>query len=410
MKKILILFILLLTASLGFSQNLSGSWKGTLDLGVQKLALVFHLQKDAQGKVTCTMDSLDQNARGIPVSLAYISPDSIHIEAGQLGMSYVGKLQGGTIHGRFSQNGINLPLDLQPGQEIRNRPQTPKAPFDYPTEEVVFTNVKAQATLSGTLTYPKDYQKGMKVPVVLLVSGSGLQNRDEGIFGHQPFLVIADYFAHHGIATLRYDDRGYGHSTGDASNATTADFAEDAAAGVEWLKKTGKFCKIGVLGHSEGASIAFMLGARSLVDFVISMAGIGVKGDTALTAQSNKITELMGHPVHFSVSQYRANVALENRPWLNYFINYDPASDIGNTRCPVMAINGSKDTQVLPDLNLTAIRKLLPDHRHNLIREYPGLNHLFQTCKTGLPSEYPDLEETMSPEVLNDLAKWINSL
>ena len=410
MKNIFVLFLMVLMTSQCFSQNIEGSWKGTLDLGLQKLALVFHFQKDNQGKYTCILDSPDQGAKGIPASIEYLSSDSVCVKIQNLDLSYTGKIQNDAIVGSLSQHGMTFPLHLKPGVVIRKRPQTPHPPFAYKTEDVSFINKEANAMLSGTLTYPVHYNEKKKIPVVLMVTGSGLQNRDEEIFDHKPFLVIADAFAKNGIATLRYDDRGFGKSTGDASKSTTADFAKDALSGIEKLKSMNKFSKIGVLGHSEGASVAFMLGAQHKVDFILSLAGVGVKGDTALTAQVNRISELYGQPSLLSVKQYRENVSKMNNVWLNYFINYDPASDIEKTACPVMAINGSKDSQVISSLNLPAIKKELPENHKDLIKEYPGMNHLFQVCTTGLPDEYVKIENTISVQVLEDMAHWINQL
>ena len=242
-----------------------------------------------------------------------------------------------------------------------------------------------------------------------MVSGSGLQNRDEELFGHRPFLVIADYLARHGVAALRYDDRGFGESTGgELENATTEDFMQDALAAVEFLKGSGRFSKVGVLGHSEGASIAFMLGARGKADFVVSLAGLGVRGDKALTAQVNRIMELSGQPGTMTEEMYRQNARLEGNAWLNWFIDYDPTGDIAATCCPVMAVNGSKDCQIISSLNLEAIRAELPQDSRNLIKEYDSLNHLFQHCVTGAVTEYRSIEETVSAELLADLAGWIS--
>ena len=190
-------------------------------------------------------------------------------------------------------------------------------------------------------------------------------------------------------------------------HATTLDFMRDAMSGVEFLRASKLFGKVGVLGHSEGGSIAFMLGAKGKVDFVISMAGIGVKGDTALTAQTNKILELTGQSMRFSTHQYRMNAIIKRSPWLNFFIDYDPSADISKTLCPVMAINGNRDVQVISSLNLTGIKAHLKNNPKNVIKEYPSLNHLFQHCKTGNISEYRMIEETISPEVLEDIVRFI---
>ena len=256
-----------------------------------------------------------------------------------------------------------------------------------------------------------DKQSKQKPTVVLLVSGSGQQNRDEELFEHKPFLVIADYLARQGIATLRYDDRATGASVGgEVKNATTEDFSRDAAAGLDFLRGRKAFAKIGLLGHSEGGSIAFMLAAKKKTDFIVTLAGPGVKGDTLLAAQGNRILSLSGMPADMTVEKYRQQQAVQEMPWIKWFIDYDPSDDIRQTRCPVFALNGERDCQVISSQNLTAIQKLLPKSKQNLIKEYPALNHLFQHSTTGLVAEYGQIEETISPEVLSDIAQWINGL
>lgn len=407
MKKIILSFCLLLSLAGAFAQKpIEGDWMGKLNLGPQSLTIVLHVNCNAQGKVECTLDSPDQGVKGIAVETDYCSSDSISVSLASLALSFQGKLKGDEIVGTFIQ-GQSFPLILKRGEEKLNRPQNPVAPYPYKTEEVAFKNVADGATLVGTLSYPVGYKKG-KTPVVLMVTGSGQENRDEEIFDHKPFLVIADYLARHGVATLRYDDRGFGKSTGgDVEHATTLDFMRDAASGVDFLRTSKQFGKVGILGHSEGGSIAFMLGAKGKVDFIISMAGIGVKGDTALTAQANKILELTGQSMRFSTHQYRMNAVIERSPWLNFFIDYDPSGDISKTLCPVMAINGSRDVQVIPSLNLMGIKAHLKPNSKNIIKEYPSLNHLFQHCKTGNVLEYRMIEETISPEVLEDIVRFI---
>ena len=407
MKKIILSFCLLLSWAGAFAQKpIEGDWMGKLNLGPQSLTIVLHVNCNAQGKVECTLDSPDQGVKGIAVETDYCSSDSISVSLASLALSYQGKLKGDEIVGTFIQ-GQSFPLILKRGEEKLNRPQNPVTPYPYKTEEVAFKNVADGATLVGILSYPVGYKKG-KTPVVLMVTGSGQENRDEEIFDHKPFLVIADYLARHGVATLRYDDRGFGKSTGgDVEHATTLDFMRDAASGVDFLRTSKQFGKVGILGHSEGGSIAFMLGAKGKVDFVISMAGIGVKGDTALTAQANKILELTGQSMRFSTHQYRMNAIIERSPWLNFFIDYDPSGDISKTLCPVMAINGSRDVQVIPSLNLMGIKAHLKPNSKNIIKEYPSLNHLFQHCKTGNVLEYRMIEETISLEVLEDIVRFI---
>ena len=411
MRKLFITSVILLYAITITAQSLNGSWTGELKVGPTTLPLVLNISTDENGANICTMDSPAQGAKDIPTKIDFISNDSLAVSVTMIGASFQGNLKGDELSGTFSQNGFQIPLVLKKGKTEVRRPQHPLPPYPYTTEEVTFTNEKDHATLAGTLTYPVGYEKmkKKKVPVVLMVSGSGQQNRDEEIFEHKPFLVIADYLARHGIASLRYDDRATGASVGgEVKNATTLDFSHDAEAGVLFLRNTKKFGKIGVLGHSEGASIAFMLGAMRLPDFIISMAGIGVKGDEALTAQVNRITQLSGISSVMTVEQYRQQPAVADNPWMRWFIDYDPRPDIVNTRCPVFAINGDKDCQVLVDPNLKGIGKALFKGRENLTKEYPSLNHLFQHCTTGLPNEYISIEETISPEVLEDIVEWIN--
>ena len=407
MKKIILSICLLFSWAGAFAQKpIEGDWMGKLNLGPQSLTIVLHVNCDAQGKAECTLDSPDQGAKGIAIETDYCSSDSISVSLASLALSFQGKLKGDEIVGTFTQ-GQSFPLVLKRGEEKLNRPQNPVAPYPYKTEEVAFKNVADGATLVGTLSYPIGYKKG-QTPVVLMVTGSGQENRDEEIFDHKPFLVIADYLARHGVATLRYDDRGFGKSTGgDVGHATTLDFMRDAASGIDFLRASKQFSRVGILGHSEGGSIAFMLGAKGKVDFVISMAGVGVKGDTALTAQANKILELTGQSMRYSTHQYRMNAIIKRSPWLNFFIDYDPSADISKTLCPVLAINGSRDIQVISSLNLAGIKAHLKPNPKNIIKEYPSLNHLFQHCKTGNVSEYRMIEETISPEVLEDIVRFV---
>ena len=407
MKKTLLL-LCFLCPFFGVSAQhvMDGVWTGKLNVGPQTLTLVLHVAHEASGNAVCSLDSPDQGAMNIPVKSDYCSVDSISVSLEQLSLSYQGRLKGDEIVGTFTQ-GATFPLTLKRGEETLKRPQNPVEPFPYKTEEVTFTNATDKATLAGTLSYPTDYKKG-KTPVVLMVTGSGQENRDEEVFGHKPFLVIADYLARHGVASLRYDDRGFGKSTGgDVKHATTDDFARDAASGIEFLRTLKCFSKVGVLGHSEGGSIAFMLGAKGKVDFVISMAGIGVRGDTALTAQANRLLELSGQPMRLSTLQYHVNAYMKKSPWLNFFMDYDPSGDITKTLCPVMAINGERDVQVISSLNLIGIKGHLTENPKNFVKEYPALNHLFQHCTTGNVSEYRMIEETISPEVLEDIVRFI---
>lgn len=433
------------------AQITDGAWKGILKVGPQKLNVVFNFKKAADGALQCTMDSPDQGAKGIPATVKMFGADSLNVEIPMLKVRYDGKLRGKEIIGTFNQAGMAFDLNLTPGQVVRNRPQTPVAPFTYKTEEVSFTNEKDQSVLSGTLTYPEGYE-GMnkkEVPVVLMISGSGPQNRDEELFDHKPFGVIADYLAKNGIASLRYDDRGVGKSKGNTKDLTTEGNMRDAAAGIGYLKKLNKFGKTGVLGHSEGGTIAFMLGEAGKADFIVSMAGTAVKGDQVLIEQNRKLLGSTGlseqqtddyckvlkeifkykethkdivnpqeviaemiRRMNVSVPDHAkanlVNVLGTKTPWIDYFVSLDPSKSIAKTKCPVFALNGAKDVQVIADSNLGAIRKLLPENKANQIKLYPNLNHLFQNCQNGSIAEYVNIEQTISPEVLKDIAAWIN--
>lgn len=397
-------FLTLALACIGITasaQNISGTWNGELVAGIQKIPLVLNLTADGK----CTLDSPKQGAKGIPANVDFLSADSLKVSVSSLNASYAAHLENGELKGVFAQNGFKLPLNLKLGEPAKaNRPQTPQLPYPYETEEVTFTNDKAGATLAGTLTIPADAKC-----VLLMVTGSGAQNRDEEVFEHKPFAVIADRLARAGIATLRYDDRATGKSVGGMdANVTTKDFADDALAGIEWLRHSGRFKKVGILGHSEGGSIAFMLGAQKKVDFIVSLAGPAVKGDSVLLAQN----KLLGGDAakNLTIEKLREMPQIKQSPWIQWFIDYDPQGDIAKIKCPVMALNGSKDCQVVASQSVPALRRTLPPNKQNLIKQYDGLNHLFQHCQTGLPTEYGTIEETFSEEVIRDIITWLKQL
>lgn len=414
--------------------GLEGTWHGELSVPGGSLMLVFHFDP-----VECTIDSPDQGAYGIPAELKTLNASKAHVEVPSLGASFEGNLMFGLLVGKFKQSGLEFPMSLKRGDIERNRPQTPAGPYPYASEEVVFTNPEDGAALSGTLTYPADY--GSETPVVLLVSGSGLQNRDEEIYSHKPFLVIADHLARNGIASLRYDDRSFGKSTGNAVGATTETFKKDALAGLEFLRSLGKFSKIGLAGHSEGGTIAFLLAGEGKTDFIISLAGTATDGATVLVEQNRKILKGNGIP-ESAVNDYcevlaklyadpdmtaeelgklAAGLAPDMKqnimslretkdPWVQHFISFDPGEAIMKIECPVLALNGEKDVQVIADSNIPVLHELLKDSGKNMIKIYPGLNHLFQHSETGMPDEYGKIEETMSAEVLDDMTNWIKTL
>lgn len=444
----------LCTVLLGHAQEIttSESWSGCINVGARELNICFVINTTPDGQQSCTMDVPDQGAKEIPVELLKNDSDSLNISIPILRATYKGrKVSADMVEGTFTQNGMSLPLSLKPGGFEVKRPQTPVGPFAYDTEEVVFSNDAEGAELSGTLTYPVNYDayKKKSVPVVLMVSGSGEQNRNEEVFDHKPFLVIADFLARNGIASLRYDDRGVGKSTGPTKGTTTENNLADAEAGVEYLRNLNKFGKIGVLGHSEGGTIAFMMGADRCVDFLISFAGGAANGIDLIVGQNEAAMQQQGVPQE-TIKDYASalrivyadrvngkdiddkskyiedlcNTKCLSLPdnfksnlvkcityggnWLTWFLGYDPADAIRKIKCPVMALNGTLDLQVLSSDNLSVIEENLPKNKKNLIKEYDGLNHLFQHCTPATALNYGAIEETISDEVLNDITNWIN--
>lgn len=428
MKNIVILILnILVGCVMAYSQ--SGIWSGDLEVQGNKLPIVFHL--DDENPV---MDSPSQGVKGIPIQITRDAPVGITVNIPAIGATFTGISLGDKIMGKFSQSGMTFPMTLIPGDKLSVRPQTPKPPYPYAQEEVSFAN--GDAVLKGTLTLPEGY--GKDTPVVIMVTGSGLQNRDEEIFDHKPFAVIADALARNGIASLRYDDRGFGESTGDAVNCTTEDLMNDALSGIDLLRQ--RFNKVGVLGHSEGGTISFMLGGENKVDFIVSLAGMVVSGKETLLDQNRYALAQAGYPKEV-VDEYcdlltlafdgdesilkkleTSNVPAELKqniqvgigqlktPYMQYFLSLDLRDKLGNVDCPVLALNGTKDTQVFYENNLGALKKGLPSDNSNKIVSMESLNHLFQHCKTGSSIEYATIEETISPEVLDIIIQWINAL
>lgn len=428
MKRFLVLFCLFFAGTACLAQLPEGAWSGKLEIQGTSLTLVFRFEGEH-----CTLDVPDQGARGIPAQASATPLGSVKISVPSIGASFEGMRLAKGISGSFIQRGVSYPMTLTPGEPKLNRPQTPREPFPYGTEEVAFSN--GDATLHGTLTLPEGCDR--KTPVLLLVTGSGLQNRDEEIFEHKPFAVIADFLARHGVATLRYDDRGFGESTGDVVTMTTEDLKEDARAGIDLLRT--RFDRVGVLGHSEGGTIALMLAAEGKTDFVVSLAGMIVSGRQTLLAQ-NRMALLQAGISEAQTDSYcaalaeafsqlaagqQANVSVQNTdlpdalkqnfsvaiaqastPYMRYFLTMDASQLLDRIHCPVLALNGTRDTQVDAESNLGALRTGLPAAR---VISFEGLNHLFQHCRTGLTTEYREIEETLSPEVLETIAGWIGN-
>lgn len=442
MKKILFVFCLVMTSLPMASQTPATTWSGELHLSPQiSLKLVFHVAEDS----VITMDSPDQGAYGIECVRRFLSADSLNVAIPSLMLSFAGHRVGEKMEGLFRQRSVELPLTLTPGENKANRPQTPHPPFPYQCEEVIVDH--DDVTLAGTLTVPKDATTD--TPVVVMVTGSGLQNRDEELFEHKPFAVIADYLARNGIASLRYDDRGVGGSKGDFADATTEDFARDAEAMVSYLRQDGRFEKIGILGHSEGGLIAYKLGARpGLLDFIVSVAGPSVRGDSILVCQNRHALVNAGIPddvadnfasalgAAFKLKIEGQNTPLgdsqlegiypswndseltrqltdqirrlfdaeTSNPWLDYFMSYSPADDMRALRMPALIIYGGKDTQVPAKLNAPMARSLAPAA---MVKVYPYANHLMQHSLTGEVEEYQTIDETISPEVLSAIRSFI---
>ena len=462
MKTISILLITLFTSYSLIAQNITGQWNGVLKVQGIQLRVVFNVSKSDNG-FSSTMDSPDQGAKGIPVTNTTFENSKIKFEVTNARIEYNGELKDNEIIGTFKQGGQEFSMNLSRKaieKEIVKRPQEPTKPYPYYSEDVTFQNTKANISLSGTLTLPK---KEGDFPAVILITGSGPQNRDEELLGHKPFLVISDYLTKNGIGVLRYDDRGVAQSKGDFKTSTSADFATDVESAIVYLKTRKEINKnkIGLIGHSEGGLIAPMVASKSKdVAFIVLLAGTGIQGDQILLLQQKLIGKASGvsdedlqkneltnrkafEIVNKSTSLEQLNIDLTNyikqtlednptaerpegistdefvklqvkqiaNPWMQYFIKYNPALKLEKVKCPVLALNGEKDMQVPPKENLEAIKKALTKggNKKVTIKELPNLNHLFQECKTGSPDEYATIEQTFSPKALEEITIWIKS-
>jgi pimeloyl-ACP methyl ester carboxylesterase len=448
---LLVLFVALTTAA---AEPVQGLWFGTLSFGAKELRLGLRIAQDADG-LTGTLDSLDQGSGEIPLSDVTFTDGTLRFAIPKLGASFEGKLDGNALRGTWSQRGLSLPLSFESVRELPavRRPQVPKAPYPYAQEEVVATNAKANVTLAGTLTLPP---QGGPVPAVVLISGSGPQDRDQTIFGHKPFLVWADHLTRSGIAVLRVDDRGVGKSTGKREEATTSDYADDVLACVALLKTRKEIDpkRIGLIGHSEGGLIAPIAATRSKdIAFIILLAAPGLTGEEIVNLQSHSMLQSMGaneeQLAAFGALQRTviglakttadeaelrtklkdvmqkaiaeapesaramyanldgildAQIKRLNSPWYRWFLAYDPRPVLRKVTVPILAVNGTKDIQVSATENLAAIRAAAP---HATIVEVPGVNHLLQTAATGALTEYATIEETIAPVVLKVVGDWI---
>jgi uncharacterized protein len=443
------------------NHRFEGAWAGQLNVGAMKLRLGLNF-RDTAGVLIATLDSPDQGAYGIKTDKTTLVGNFIKVDASALVASYEGTMQPGDtlIDGKWIQGGQSLDLMLhKAGKPIKlKRPQEPKPPYPYKSKEVSFKNELAGIELAGTLTIPVGTGP---FPAVVLISGSGPQNRDEEIMGHKPFLVIADYLSRNGIAVLRYDDRGAGKSKGNFSKATSFDFADDAESAFSFLEKQPFADKnhTGLAGHSEGGIIAPIIASRNKnVDFIVLLAGTGVDGEQILLAQSDLILEASGgkpkeiketHKLNAEIyrivkqepdssaamklmlqavkeyviadtsinesekesqlKQSSTSLTYMTSPWMRTFLVLNPQQYLQKVKCPVLVLNGSRDLQVPCDMNQQAIEKALKvaKNRDYKIVRLDGLNHLFQHCKSGSPDEYSGIEETFAPEAMQVVKDWI---
>jgi len=445
-------------------KELEGIWEGKLAVtGGIELRLALKVEKGKDGALKAVLASPDQGANNIPISSIGLKDNVLTFESKIIGAKFTGKKnkEGTAFEGEFNQMGAKFPLKLKKTDKITEapRPQTPKPPFPYRAQDVSYENKGGGVKLAGTLTLPRGEGP---FPAVILITGSGAQDRDETIMSHKPFLVLADYLTRRGVAVLRVDDRGVGGSTGSIKSSTSEDFAGDVLAGLAFLKgrKDIDSRKIGLIGHSEGGIIAPIAAARSKdVAFIVLMAGTGLPGARILEAQGQlilkasgasesqlklqreaqkRLIEIIANEKDENTAQSKLMAALKeilaalpeserkaasdaggglseamvkafNNAWFRSFLSFDPRHTLRMVQCPVLALNGEKDLQVPAKENLAEIDKALKAGGNRNVKtvELPGLNHLFQPCKTGTPSEYASIEMTIAPEALKVMGDWI---
>jgi pimeloyl-ACP methyl ester carboxylesterase len=476
LRKPICLFAILLSHLFTFAQGITGIWKGTLQVQPKDIPIVFHISRDSTGKLIASFDSPSQNAFNLPISEVITKADSVILMVAMLNGKYAGILGGDTktIEGRWYQGQGSLPMTVTKTGDsatvkLQHRPQTPTPPFPYQTREVEYWNADKTIQFGGTLTYPSgDPGKAVakQFPAVILITGSGQQDRDEMLYGHRPFAVIADHLTKNGFLVLRVDDRGMGKTTGDFSQATSLDFVKDVEAGLDFLEAQPEVNKekIGLIGHSEGGMIApLVANERKEVKFIVLLAGPGVPCADLLEQQSEAVALSQGRtPAEAKANSEFARIAMDevnknldsattfknirervdawaktidtvtmakirkmniasedelirqtlktmSSKWFRYFIAFDPQPHLQKLHCKVLALNGSKDIQVIAATNLQGIRASLQKSRspeYDVI-ELPGLNHLFQTCVKCSPAEYGELEETFSPKALETMDQWL---
>ncbi len=437
------------------------SWQGTMKAGTQEFEFQLRVFETLDGQRTAVLDSFNENAPNIPIKLD--ESDGFKFELPSTQARYEGELDDDrqTIRGHWFQSGGKFELDFSsiPLAQTRflqfKRPQTPRPPFDYEAVEVqIPSRTEPEVTLAGTLTVPKGEGP---FPAAILISGSGPQDRDCTIFGHQSFLVIADHFARRGIAVLRYDERGIGESTGNFAEATSEDLAADVGDLLDWLTKEVRVdaTRLHLIGHSEGGIIAPMVAAgRDDLASIILLAGPTVTGAKIVMNQTRGIAAHAGADESVLDAQdammeriirqlqagkldaefvdkviedaqsampeekrnkfvmnaaARARLVGLDSPWFRFFLKYDPAPALRDAKCDVLIINGGEDLQVDPALNSPMAEKISADRTNGRFEVLliPGLNHLFQECGDGSPAKYAQIEQTFSPIVLKKMVDWI---
>lgn len=459
MKKSILLFTFLMITNLAFSQ-LDRQWNGASEIQGTKLRIIFHIQK-VDEKYTATFDSPDQNAYGLPTEEVIFNNPGVIIKIPIIGGVFKGQMSDDNteISGRLKQGELSIPLNLKAVDSETGsvaRPQTPKKPYPYYSRELIIQNTKDNIQLAGTLTLPDSI--GM-YPIVVLISGSGSQDRDETIFGHKPFLVLADYLTRNGIGVLRFDDRHYRKPPELLFNTTPDDIANDVESCINFLQSHNHVLKnsIGLIGHSEGGLSASIVAARnSDLAYIVLLASSGIEGEEIIYAQTMAIFETLTeeekkeqvelrrelinvlkiepdkeiaiemlseilnrdlsitiqHEVADTIQEIENSIEIFNSDMFRFFISYDPVNDLRKITCPVLALIGEKDIQVSSQENLPVIESILKESGNDnyMVKEIPNVNHLFQTAITGKVTEYGEIEETISPDVLALILSWIKDL
>ncbi len=473
MRKFLFAAIFIFSFPVVFSQNIVGNWNGNITVNGQSIPIVFHFFKDSTAKLNGKWDSPSQKAMNLPCSDVTINGDSIMVGLKIISGFYEGKfMNGDSIAGTWHQGQGQLSLNISrtDGETFKQpqRPQSPKPPFNYKVEDVTYSNDDKSIQYGATFTKPNE-SANKKFPAILLITGSGKQDRDENIFDHKPFAVIADYLTKRGIAVLRVDDRGMGQTTGNFDTSSSEDFAKDVEAGIKYLlsRKDVDTKHIGLIGHSEGGMIAPLVAALDKdVAFIVMLAGTAVSGAVindfqnvlplksagvndsdiqkyldlhhalvkeATSAQNpdeyksevskiylnwrknqspETISDLIEGTDEQVIPVLQSKYSTFHSKWWKFFLVHNPAKDLEKLSIPVLALNGEKDVQVDPKVNLPAIESALKKSKSKNYKtiELSGLNHLFQHCKTCTIDEYGEMEETFSPDALKIIGDWIESV